>query len=150
MDFEYTMLIFWIAMLVILLVVEAVTAQMVTIWFAAGAVAALIAEFLGAQIWVQWIIFVVVSAIALIATRPLVKKMTQTKVMPTNADRCIGQTAVVIEEINNINGKGSVSVNGVVWTARSSDGSVFKKDEMVVVEKIDGVKLIVGKNDIHN
>ncbi len=143
MDFEFTMLIFWIAMLVILIVVEAVTAQMVTIWFAAGAAAALVAEILGAEVWLQWIIFVAVSAITLVATRPLVRKLTKTKVQPTNADRCIGQTAIVVEDIDNIEGKGQVHVNGVVWTARSSDGAVFKKDERVTVEKIDGVKLIV-------
>ena len=143
MDFEFTMLIFWIAMLVILIVVEAVTAQMVTIWFAAGAAAALIAESLGAEVWLQWIIIVAFSAITMVATRPLVKKLTKTKVQPTNADRCIGQTAIVVEDIDNIESKGQVQVGGVVWTARSADGTVFRKDERVTVEKIDGVKLIV-------
>ena len=143
MDFEFTMLIFWVAMLVILIVVEAITAQMVTIWFAAGAAAALISEFLGAQVWLQWIIFVAVSAITLVATRPLVKKLTKTKLQPTNADRCIGQTAIVVEDIDNIEGKGQVQVGGVVWSARSSDGTVFRKNEQVTVERIDGVKLIV-------
>lgn len=140
---EITMLIFWSVLLVILVVVEAVTAQMVTIWFAAGAAAALIAERLGAQIWLQWVVFIAVSAIALTATRPLVKKLTKAKVQPTNADRCIGQIAIVTEDIDNIEGKGQVHVNGITWTARSSDGTVFKKDERVTVEKIDGVKLIV-------
>lgn len=143
MDFEFTMLIFWIALLVILIIIEAVTAQMVTIWFAAGAAAAMVAELLNAPGWLQWVIFIAVSAIALVITRPLVRKLTKTKIQPTNADRCIGQIAVVIEDINNIEGKGQVQVNGSVWTARSSDGTVFKKDERVTVEKIDGVKLIV-------
>ncbi len=140
---EFTMLLFWIIALVALIVIEAVTAQMVTIWFAAGALGAIIAERLGAEVWLQWVVFVAVSAVALVATRPLVKKLTKTRVQPTNADRCIGQTAVVTEEINNIEGKGQVHVNGVTWTARSSDGTVFKKDERVTVERIDGVKLIV-------
>lgn len=140
---EFTMLLFWIIALVVLIIVEAVTAQMVTIWFAAGAAGAIVAERLGAEVWLQWVVFVAVSAVALIATRPLVKKLTKTKVQPTNADRCIGQTAVVTEEINNVEGKGQVHVNGVTWTARSLDGTVFKKDERVTVEKIDGVKLIV-------
>ena len=140
---EFSMLIFWVVMLVIMIVVEAVTAQMVTIWFAAGAGAALVSEILGAEVWLQWIIFVAVSAITLIATRPLVKKLTQTKVQPTNADRCIGQTAVVVEDIDNVDGKGLVQVGGITWTARSSDGTVFRKNEQVTVEKIDGVKLIV-------
>ncbi len=140
---EYAMLIFWIVLLVVLVIVEAATAQLVTIWFAAGAAAALIAERCHAPEWLQWIIFIAVSVIALIATRPLVRKATKAKRQPTNADRCIGQTAVVIEEINNIEGKGQVHVNGIPWTARSLDGTVFKKDELVTVERIDGVKLIV-------
>ena len=140
---EYAMMIFWIVLLVVLIIVEAVTAQLVTIWFAAGAAAALIAELCGLQQWLQWVIFIAVSAVALIVTRPLVRKVTKKAVQPTNADRCIGQTAVVTEDIDNIEGKGQVHVNGVTWTARSSDGSVFRKDERVVVEKIEGVKLIV-------
>ncbi len=140
---EFTMLLFWIVALVVLIIVEAVTAQMLTIWFAAGAAGAIVAERLGAEMWLQWVVFVAVSAVALVATRPLVKKLTKTKVQPTNADRCIGQTAVVTEEINNIEGRGQVHVNGVTWTARSLDGTVFKKDEKVTVERIDGVKLIV-------
>ena len=140
---EYAMLIFWIVLLVVLVIVEAATAQLVTIWFAAGAAAALIAERCHAPEWLQWIVFIAVSVIALIATRPLVRKATKANRQPTNADRCIGQTAVVIEEINNIEGKGQVQVNGIPWTARSLDGTVFKKDELVTVERIDGVKLIV-------
>ena len=143
---EFTMLIFWLVLLILLIVVEAVTAQMVTIWFAAGAAAALVAELLNAQVWLQWVVFIAVSASALIATRPLVRKLTKTRVQPTNADRCIGQTAVVMQEIDNVAGKGQVYVNGVTWTARSADGSVIGKDEKVTVEKIDGVKLIVKTN----
>lgn len=140
---EYAMMIFWIVLLVVLIIVEAVTAQLVTIWFAAGAAAALVAELCGLEQWLQWVIFIAVSALTLIATRPLVRKITKKAVQPTNADRCIGQTAVVTEDINNIEGRGQVHVNGVTWTARSSDGTVFKKDERVTVEKIEGVKLIV-------
>lgn len=140
---EYAMMIFWIVLLVVLIIVEAVTAQLVTIWFAAGAAAALIAELCGLEQWLQWVIFIAVSAITLIATRPLVRKVTKKAVQPTNADRCIGQTAVVTEVIDNIEGKGQVNVNGITWTARSSDGTVFRKDERVTVEKIEGVKLIV-------
>lgn len=142
---EYAMLIFWIVLLVVLIIIEAVTAQLVTIWFAAGAAAALVAELCGLNQWLQWIIFIAVSAVALIATRPLVRKVTNRNVQPTNADRYIGQTAVVTEEIDNVKGKGQVHVNGITWSARSSDGTVYEKDECVTVEKIDGVKLIVKK-----
>ena len=142
---EFSMLIFWVVLLIILIIVEALTAQMMTIWFAVGAVAAIVAELLGAQTWLQWVAFVIVSVIALVATRPLVKKLTKTKIQPTNADRCIGQVAVVTEDIDNMSAKGQVSVNGTIWTARSSDGTVIPKDEKVVVEKIEGVKVVVKK-----
>ena len=131
------MLIFWIVLLVVLLIVEAATVQLVTIWFAIGAAAALIA------LWLQWVLFVVVSAVTLAATRPLVRKITKQKTQPTNADRCIGETAMVTEDIDNIAGKGRVEVNGISWTARSSDGANFRKGELVTVERIEGVKLIV-------
>lgn len=143
---EYAMLIFWVVLLILLIVVESITAQMVTIWFAAGAVGAIVTERLGAQMWLQWVVFVAVSVITLILTRPIAKKLTKTNAQPTNADRCIGKIARVTETINNIESKGQVSVDGAIWTARSSDGSVIEKDEQVTVEKIDGVKLIVNKN----
>ena len=72
-----------------------------------------------------------------------VRKITKQKTQPTNADRCIGETAMVTEDIDNIAGKGRVEVNGISWTARSSDGASFRKGELVTVERIEGVKLIV-------
>lgn len=140
---EQYMLAFWAVMLVAFIVIEAVTAQLVTIWFAVGSLASLIAQMLGAEVWLQWVIFVSVSAVILAATRPLVKKFTKAKVQPTNADRCIGQTAVVTEKIDNIAGKGTVKVGGIMWTARSETGDVIDENKEVTVTKIDGVKLIV-------
>lgn len=78
-------------------------------------------------------------------TRPIVKKKLTVKVEPTNADRCIGLIATVIEDINNIDGTGLVKVDGKIWTARSSDSSIIEKGTKVIIEKIDGVKLIVKK-----
>ncbi len=140
---EQYMLAFWAIMLVAFIVIEAVTAQLVTIWFAVGALASLIAQMLGAEVWLQWVVFVAVSAIVLAVTRPLVKKFAKPKVQPTNADRCIGQSAVVTEKIDNIAGKGAVKVGGVLWTARSETGDVIEENQEVTVTKIDGVKLIV-------
>ncbi|MBO5858678.1 MAG: NfeD family protein [Clostridia bacterium] len=137
------MLAFWIIALVAFVIIEAVTAQLVTIWFAVGAIAALIAERLGAETWLQWTIFVAVSAIVLIATRPFVKKLTQKKAQPTNADRCIGESAVVTEQIDNIAGKGAVKINGIEWSARTLSGENIETGRIVKVIKIDGVKLIV-------
>lgn len=140
---NYSMLIFWIGALVLLVVVEALTTQLVTIWFAVGAAGAIIANLLDAQYWVQWSVFIVLSVLSLIVTRPLVKKFTKRKIQPTNADRNIGAKAIVLEDIDNTAGTGAVNVRGVVWTARSINGERIEKDANVVVKAIEGVKLLV-------
>jgi len=137
------MYIIWAAAIIVFGVLEGMTAQLVSIWFVLGAIAALIASLCGATLPVQIIIFVAVTIITLIATRPIVKKKINFTAEKTNADRCIGESAVVIEEINNLEATGQVKADGKIWTARSSDGSVIPKDKIVTVEKIDGVKLIV-------
>ena len=143
---EYGMLIFWVILLVVFVVVEAITAQLTTIWFAAGAAAAIVVEMLGAEQWLQWVVFAVVSAIAVVATRPLVKKITAKRMEPTNADRCIGMTAIVTEEIDNVAGKGTAKVGGTAWTARSQNGEVIAQGSQVTVTAIEGVKIIVTPN----
>ncbi len=135
----------WIAVTVAFIIVEAMTTQLLTIWFAAGAAAAVIATLLNASPLVQCIVFVAVSLIALIATRPLVKKLTKQKFSPTNADRFIGEAAVVTEKIDNIAQTGLVKLQGTVWTARSADGEAIPEGVTVTVQKIEGVKLIVEK-----
>jgi len=137
------MYIVWAAAIVVFGVLEGMTAQLVSIWFVLGAIAALIATLCGAALYVQIIIFVAVTIITLIATRPIVKKKINFKAEKTNADRCIGESAVVTEEINNLEAKGLVKADGKIWTARSSDGSIIPENTIVTVEKIDGVKLIV-------
>lgn len=135
----------WIVLLVLFLVLEAATVQLVSAWFALGALCALLANLCGVGVVWQVVLFLVVSAICLIATRPLVKKMTATKIQKTNADRCIGAEAVVLEEINNLKSTGLVKAMGNTWTARSEDGSVIQKDAVVIVRKMEGVKLIVSQ-----
>lgn len=135
----------WIVLLVVLVVFEAATPQLVTIWFAFGSLVALITNLLGGAVWLQFTLFVAVSLLSLVLTRPIVKKYTQKKkVMPTNADRVIGQSAVVVEEIDNKIAKGLVTVGGVQWTARSHDEAlIIPKYSEVTVDRIEGVKLIV-------
>ncbi len=135
----------WIAATIAFIVVEAATTQLVTIWFAAGSAAAMIAALFKADTLVQCIVFVAVSLIALIVTRPLVKKLTKQKFSPTNADRFIGENAVVTQSIDNIAQTGLVKLQGTVWTARSADNSVICEGETVTVKSIEGVKLIVEK-----
>lgn len=135
----------WLAAVVVLTIAEAVTVQLVAIWFIFGGVAALIAAVVGADILTQVLIFVFVSALLLIFTRHIVKKYVQVKVVRTNADSNIGKVAVVTADINNELGQGMVKVGGIEWTARSQDDSIILKGEKVRVEKIEGVKLIVSK-----
>lgn len=140
-----TIMYVWIAFTVIFGIMEAATAQLVSIWFVIGSVAALGAYFFGATTAVQVIVFIVVSALALVITRPIVRRFTKTKIQPTNADSYIGLDAVVTESIDNILSVGSVKVKGIEWTARSAGDEKIEKGEVVTVRSIEGVKLIVER-----
>ena len=135
----------WIGLIVVTAAGEAATVQLVTVWFAVGGVAGLIAYAAGLEIWLQILIFALVSAVALAVTRPLVKKFTNGRKMPTNADRYIGEKAVVTEKIENGLSKGAVKIGGLEWTARSVDSETAEVGEQVTVEAIEGAKLIVRK-----
>ena len=136
--------IFWIAAMIFFIIVEAVTVGLASIWFAIGSVAALICALAGGPVWLQVVWFVAVSALTLFLTRPLVKKYVAGRAVPTNADRNIGRTAVVTEEINNLAATGAVKVDGLDWTARSTDDNItIPKDSVVVIREIRGVKLLV-------
>ncbi len=135
----------WLGILVVMTIIEIITTQLVTIWFAVGALASFIVSiFLPDSILIQIAVFVIISAVALIVTRPLVKKFYSRKSEPTNADMVIGKTAIVTETIDNNAAKGFVKVNGNIWTARSEDGSIIEKDSPVTIKEINGVKLIVA------
>ncbi len=137
-------IVFWVVALVVFLIVEAVTAGLVSIWFVFGSLVALICAALGAAIWLQIVWFVVVSVATLVLTRPLVKRYVDSRSVATNADRNIGRTAVVTERIDNLAATGAVQLGGVVWTARSTDDAVtIEPGEHVTVRAIEGVKLIV-------
>lgn len=140
---EHTLLIVWAAAIIIFGTLEALTAQLVSIWFVIGAIAALIAQLLSAPLYLQIVVFIIVSVIALAITRPLVKKYIHPKMQRTNADRVLEQHGLVVEKIDNTNATGQVKVDGKIWTARSLDDTVIPEDAKVQVEKIDGVKLIV-------
>jgi membrane protein implicated in regulation of membrane protease activity len=134
---------FWIVALVIFLVVEAVSAGLVSIWFAAGALAALICAALKGPLWLQALWFVVVSGVTLILPRPLGKEYVNGKSVATNADRNIGRSAVVTEKVDNLAGVGTVKLDGVLWSARSVNDAPIEEGTTVVVREIRGVKLLV-------
>ncbi len=134
----------WLGITVVAAIVEAAVPALVSVWFVPGGLAALVASLFGAPLWLQVALFLVVSGAALILTRPLVKRIQSRKTISTNADMVLGKTALVTEEINNLLGAGRVTVLGNSWSARSADPeSVIPSGEKVIVEKIEGVKLIV-------
>lgn len=136
---------FWLLFAIFLGVIEAATVDLVAIWFAAGAAAAVIPALLGGRIWLQLAVFFVVSILTLAFTRPAATRVLHVRKTSTNADRVIGMMGVVTEDINNITGTGRVQVNGLSWAAKSTDGEPITKDESVLVREISGVTLLVEK-----
>ena len=136
----------WLGVIVLAGLLEAGTLQLVSIWFIGGGLVSLFAAALGAPLWLQITLLLIVSLGLLIFTRPIAVKKLKIGQTKTNADSLIGKTCIVDEPINNIKSEGSVKVNSLTWTARSSDDSVtFKKGDLVEVTEINGVKLIVKK-----
>ena len=136
----------WLIAVVVLLIIEAVVPGLISIWFALGALAALVAALLHAPLWLQVVWFLLVSIASLILTRPLAAKDVNSRVQPTNADVLIGRECVVTEEIDDLRGTGAVTVGGKVWTARTGQDEVrLAKGEKARILRIEGVKLIVEK-----
>ena len=130
------MVLFWLAAMIILLVVEALVPGLVSIWFASS--------LLHAPVWLQVLCFLAVSILTLVLTKPFVRKFQAGKIQPTNADAVIGKECLVTEEVNNLLGTGAVTVDGKTWTARNLDeNSVSSAGEVKKVVKIEGVKLII-------
>lgn len=133
----------WLGVMAVSAFAEAATLTLVSIWFAAGALAATFAAYAGASLTVQLILFVGVSIAACVAVRPLARRFVAPNVVPTNADRLLGAEARVTEEIDNAVPSGAVYVDGKTWTARSSGGERIPAGELVEIERMEGVKLIV-------
>lgn len=142
---------FWFALALVLVVVELSTTQLVSIWLAASAAVTAVITAIFPALGVQWqiLIFVFLSAVLLVSTRKLVKKfMKRTKDQETNLELYIDKVVAVTEEIDNIKDTGEVKMNGIIWSARSADGSVIPKDEYAVVKKIQGNKVIVARKEV--
>ncbi|MCI9139363.1 NfeD family protein [bacterium 1XD42-8] len=137
----------WLAVIVICLIIEAVTLGLTTIWFAGGALIAFIASLFRVPIAIQFFLFFIVSLALLFLTRPIAIKYFNKDRIKTNVDTLIGKQAVVISEINNLKGEGTVILEGKEWTARSNAKHEILEDGMVVkILRIEGVKLIVEKD----
>lgn len=144
---EQYMPLIWIGFAVVLAICEALTVQLICIWFVLGAIAAAITTIFTSSILIQVIVFFLVSAICLAVTRPFVKKITKNKKVRTNADSLIGKKGILTMDVNNEKGLGQVNVGGQIWSARTADGTLLKAGQNVVVEQIEGVKLIVVSAD---
>ena len=144
--FVVNMAVVWLVAMVVLLIVEAIVPGLVSIWFAIGALAALIAALLNAPLWLQVVWFLAVSVATLVLTRPLAQRYVNSRVQPTNADALIGRDCVVTEDIDNLAGTGAVKIGGKVWTARTEDeNDRYAQGDVVRAVRIEGVKLIVKK-----
>lgn len=136
----------WLAAVIIFLAIELSTVTLTSIWFAAGALAAMLVAMFHANLIVQFIAFLIVSLGLLYATKPWAKKFLDTKKVSTNADRAIGETVRVLERISNLDQTGRAIVHGQEWTVRTEDDNmVIEQGELVRVLRISGVKLIVER-----
>ncbi len=139
-----SMSLFWLIAMVLFGVLEAVTVGLTSIWFALGALGALAAAAASAPVIVQIVVFLGVSFLTLLLVRPLAQRFVNDRKVATNADRVIGREAVVTEDIDNIQGKGRVSISGADWTARTEDDRPIPAGSKVQVLRIEGVKVIVA------
>ena len=137
--------ILWLVATIAFGILESVTAQFVSIWFAGGSFVALISYLLGAGKAVQWIVFAISSALLLIFTRPLVKRLSKKDVAVTGTDLIIGKTAVMTKDTDGRGENGEAKADGKIWTVKSTDNEPLNEGTVVTIEKIEGVKLIVKK-----
>ena len=141
--------IFWLILFVILLVIEILTMGLTTVWFAGGALVAFILAFVGFGLPVQIIVFLLVSIGLLVLTRPIAMKFFNQERQKTNAESLIGQKAIVLETIDTLHGTGRAEVNGMEWSAKTDNPEkIIEPGEVVVIEGIQGVKLIVKKEEV--
>lgn len=140
---------FWLILLIVCIGIEVATMGLTTIWFAGGALVAIFAAVVGAPIWLQAVIFIVVSLLLLFFTRPVAVKYFNKDRVKTNVESMVGRQAIVISEIDNLQGIGQVTVSGQEWSARSADERVkIAVGAVVTVVAINGVKLIVREQQL--
>ena len=141
------MMILWLVVLIVSIVVEIISLGLTSIWFAGGAIVALILSAVSLPLWLQILVFLVVSIVLMIFTRPIAVKYFNKDRVRTNVESMIGRQAIVISEVNNLQGIGQVTVGGQEWSARSEDDSQrFAVGTVVDVVAVSGVKLIVRED----
>lgn len=137
----------WLIAFIAFMGIELVTMGLTSIWFGVGALVALIAAMLDVPLYVQFILFVVVSTVVLVFVRPFAVQYINKNTEKTNVEAMEGKTGKVIVQVNNIEGSGEILIDGLEWTARTEDDSILNVGDLVTVIRIEGVKAIVKKND---
>lgn len=133
----------WFGLLILFIAVEAATVGMVSAWFAAGALAALIISLIGGEIWLQALVFVTVSAVSLALLRPIARKHFTPRITRTNVDAIVGKTCLCVTAIDNLSSQGQVKIGDVEWSARSTTGEPIPAGTQVTVDRVEGVKVYV-------
>ena len=141
-----TISIIWLVVLAILLVIEFLTLGLTTVWFAGGALVAFLVSLAGGPLWLQLLLFIAVSVVLLLFTRPLAVKYLNKDVQKTNVDSIPGQKGIVTATIDNLKAEGQVTIQGMEWTARAKNGNTLEKGKVVRVTAVEGVKLIVEED----
>lgn len=140
---------FWLILLIGLIIIELMTMALTTVWFAGGALAAAIVAGIGGPVWLQVVVFLLISLMLLLFTRPIAVKYFNKDREKTNVESMIGKQAIVISEIDNIEGIGQVTVGGQEWSARSLDDMVkLPIGAVVYIRAVSGVKLIVEEKEL--
>lgn len=136
--------IIWLIVLVVCLAVEISTLGLTSIWFAGGALLALLIAMIAGPLWLQVLVFLVTSIVLLIFTRPIAAKYFNKNREKTNVNSKIGKQAIVTVTIDNLKGEGQIVTEGMEWTARSLDSTIIEEGSVVTIEKIEGVKAVVS------
>ena len=133
----------WLGLMILFLIAEGATVSLVSLWFAAGAVIAMFAALLGAGVWLQTGLFLVVSGALLLMLRPIVRRYLVPKITATNVDSLVGATGLVTVAIDNVTASGQVKLGAMEWTARSTTGENIPQGALIRVDRIEGVKVYV-------
>lgn len=136
-------LIMWLALLVLFLLMEAATVALVSVWFAAGALAALLVCFFDGTLLWQFVAFAVVSALLLLCLRPFTRRYLAPKTVKTNVDEVAGSQGIVLERIDNLQATGRVRLGALEWMARSTDGKPIPAGSKIQADRVEGVKVFV-------
>ena len=135
----------WVIGAVLLAILELMTQNLVAVWFIGGCLAGVVTDLLGWNVWLQFLAFVVVSALLVAGIRPFVSKYVVPKIIPTNTDTLIGKEAYLTEAIDNLRGTGALRIEGKEWSARSATGELLSEGTLVRIVALEGVKVLVER-----